>query len=321
MNDEAQAALRRESDERRHDLREVHDGRRNGYGTRWSGNGASERAVHQCPHPRCDGRISLHRRGAGPGQPHQADHARRLALRRRRRRDGMRRDGHRRHGRDADARHDRRASASLLEQRARHRPHPDDGARGAHARHHGDGEARARRRLHRRAAAPRPPSRGSTWSPSSFINEGRFPGPRYLAAGPEITTVGGLGDSAPSHIPHRGPEPRHRRLGAGGGAPHRAHADQIRRRFHQAQPLRRGDHRHGRRGNADVGGGGGDGGAGGALPQQGARPPMPARPARSSSASATASRTSTTPPSPTRRRSTCWRRPRTGISWRRASPG
>jgi imidazolonepropionase-like amidohydrolase len=37
-----------------------------------------------------------------------------------------------------------------------------------------------------------------------FIGEGRFPGPRYLAAGPEITTVGGLGDSAPSHIPHPG---------------------------------------------------------------------------------------------------------------------
>lgn len=37
-----------------------------------------------------------------------------------------------------------------------------------------------------------------------FINEGRFPGPRYLAAGPEITTVGGLGDAAPSHIPHEG---------------------------------------------------------------------------------------------------------------------
>ena len=37
-----------------------------------------------------------------------------------------------------------------------------------------------------------------------FINEGLFPGPRYLAAGPEITTVGGLGDSAPSHIPHEG---------------------------------------------------------------------------------------------------------------------
>ena len=31
-----------------------------------------------------------------------------------------------------------------------------------------------------------------------------IPGPRYLAAGPEITTVGGLGDSAPSHIPHEG---------------------------------------------------------------------------------------------------------------------
>lgn len=37
-----------------------------------------------------------------------------------------------------------------------------------------------------------------------FINEGRFPGPRYKAAGPEITTVGGLGDAAPSHIPHEG---------------------------------------------------------------------------------------------------------------------
>jgi imidazolonepropionase-like amidohydrolase len=37
-----------------------------------------------------------------------------------------------------------------------------------------------------------------------FINEGRYPGPRYLSAGPEITTVGGLGDAAPSHIPHTG---------------------------------------------------------------------------------------------------------------------
>jgi imidazolonepropionase-like amidohydrolase len=37
-----------------------------------------------------------------------------------------------------------------------------------------------------------------------FIAEGRFPGPRYLAAGPEITTVGGLGDASPSHIPHPG---------------------------------------------------------------------------------------------------------------------
>ena len=37
-----------------------------------------------------------------------------------------------------------------------------------------------------------------------FINQGRFPGPRYLAARPEITTVGGLGDAAPSHIAHPG---------------------------------------------------------------------------------------------------------------------
>ena len=32
----------------------------------------------------------------------------------------------------------------------------------------------------------------------NFINAGKIPGPRYTAAGPEITTVGGLGDS-----PHR----------------------------------------------------------------------------------------------------------------------
>jgi imidazolonepropionase-like amidohydrolase len=36
------------------------------------------------------------------------------------------------------------------------------------------------------------------------INSGMIPGPRYRAAGPEITTVGGLGDAAPSHIPHEG---------------------------------------------------------------------------------------------------------------------
>ena len=36
------------------------------------------------------------------------------------------------------------------------------------------------------------------------INKGMIPGPRYRAAGPEITTVGGLGDSAPSHSPHEG---------------------------------------------------------------------------------------------------------------------
>ena len=36
------------------------------------------------------------------------------------------------------------------------------------------------------------------------INAGRFPGPRYTAAGPEITTVGGLGDATLPHIPHEG---------------------------------------------------------------------------------------------------------------------
>ena len=36
------------------------------------------------------------------------------------------------------------------------------------------------------------------------LNAGRVPGPRYTAAGPEITTVGGLGDATPPHIPHEG---------------------------------------------------------------------------------------------------------------------
>ena len=36
------------------------------------------------------------------------------------------------------------------------------------------------------------------------INAGRFPGPRYTAAGPEITTVGGLGDATLPHIDHKG---------------------------------------------------------------------------------------------------------------------
>jgi imidazolonepropionase-like amidohydrolase len=37
-----------------------------------------------------------------------------------------------------------------------------------------------------------------------FINAGRIPGPRYTAAGPEITTVGGLGDFTLPHMPHPG---------------------------------------------------------------------------------------------------------------------
>lgn len=34
------------------------------------------------------------------------------------------------------------------------------------------------------------------------INSGKCPGPRYTAAGPEITSVGGLGDTSLPHIPH-----------------------------------------------------------------------------------------------------------------------
>ncbi|NIA69413.1 amidohydrolase family protein [Pelagibius litoralis] len=36
------------------------------------------------------------------------------------------------------------------------------------------------------------------------INQGRVPGPRYTAAGPEITAVGGLGDASKPHIPDEG---------------------------------------------------------------------------------------------------------------------
>ncbi|PHQ71387.1 MAG: cytosine deaminase [Sneathiella sp.] len=36
------------------------------------------------------------------------------------------------------------------------------------------------------------------------IAAGRFPGPRYTAASPELTTIGGLGDMTPSHIQHEG---------------------------------------------------------------------------------------------------------------------
>ena len=159
-------------------------------------------------------------------------------------------------------------------------------------------------RLHRRprSAAAAKPRLGVV--AKRFINEGRCPGPRYLAAGPEITTVGGLGDAAPSHIPHEGLNLGLVVSGPEGGAPRRPHTlikygvDSIklnlsgeeptgmgaeetpmseRRRWRWPSPRRAAAARWCRR--------------------------MPARPARSSSASGTASRTSTTPRSPTRRRS------------------
>ncbi|WP_420416059.1 amidohydrolase family protein [Pacificispira sp.] len=36
------------------------------------------------------------------------------------------------------------------------------------------------------------------------IRSGKVPGPRYTAAGPELTSVGGLGDASLPHIPHEG---------------------------------------------------------------------------------------------------------------------
>ena len=237
----------------------------------------------------------------------------------RRRRHG-RPDGHRRHGRDADARPLRRPSAPFLEQCAGHRSHPDDAARGAHARHRANGEARARCRLHhglRRRRGQAAPRRRR----SQRHQQRHDPGPALSRGGPGNHDRRRARRFRALAYPARGPQPRHRRFRPRGSAPHRAHADQIRRRFHQAQSLRRGDHRHEGGGNADVGRGSRDGGA--RRPRRAARcsPPTRARPARSFNACATASRTSTTPRSPTRRRSTCWRRTRTSISSRPASPG
>ena len=153
------------------------------------------------------GRLSLYRRGSGPGQPASSGSRGRQApvSACRLGRQSRRGHGDRRDGRHADARPDRRPPAPLVEQRARHRPHQHDGDRGAHARSRwrwrswcidagftsgrgcGGGQAAAGRRR-----------------PSASSTRAAIPGPRYLAAGPEITTVGGLGDAAPSHIPHPG---------------------------------------------------------------------------------------------------------------------
>ncbi|MFD2855561.1 hypothetical protein ACFSZS_13415 [Seohaeicola zhoushanensis] len=61
-----------------------------------------------------------------------------------------------------------------------------------------------------------------------FINEGRFPDPRYLAAGPEITTVG-AGRLGALAYPARGSEPGHRGVRPRRGAPRGPNAHQIRR--------------------------------------------------------------------------------------------
>ena len=96
-----------------------------------------------------------------------------------------------------------------------------------------------------------------------FINEGRFPGPRYLAAGPEITTVGGLGDASPSHIPHEGLN-----LGIVVSGP-----EEVRRTVRQL--IKYGVDSIKLRRDADVGRRGGDGGERGKVPQQGACRPRP----------------------------------------------
>ena len=223
-----------------------------------------------------------------------------------------RRHRDRRRGRDADARHGRGAHALLLEQRGDPGGHPAHAARGAHA-----GRPRWRRRyldagftscVGAACAKPR-----LDVVMRNAINEGRIPGPRYLAASQEITMVGGLGDEMLPHLPYPRVQLRRRRQRAGGDAPRRAHAHQIRRRLHQAQPLRRRltGMRRPKRPMSDeevamaV--------SRGQDARQARRRAMPARPNRSSSASATASRSSTTPASPTRKRSTCWRRRRTSI--------
>ena len=223
------------------------------------------RRFHQRPHSRRLGRISLQRRGRHPGQPDPAGDEGRLSPFPRTWR--RRADGHRRDGSDADARPMRRASAPLVEQCAGDRSDPDDASRGAHAGHRPDGEDRARRRFHhgsRRGRRQAPPRRGrpqrhqQRHDPRPALSrrgagdhDGRRPRRRRAVA-----------------YPARGAQSRHRGVGAGGGPPHRAHADQIRRRHDQAQSVGRRDHRDESGRDADGRGRGGDGGERGADPQQ-----------------------------------------------------
>ena len=153
------------------------------------------------------------------------------------------------------------------------------------------------------------------------INAGRFPGPRYTAAGPRDHDDGRARRRRPAPHPPRGAEPRSRRLRPRARAAHRAHPHQVRGGHHQAQPLGRGDHRHQGGGDADGGRGDRHGGERGAAAQQGPSPPTRAHRSRSSSACATESITSTTPPSPTTKPSTCSRPTRTSTSSRPGSPG
>ena len=153
-----------------------------------------------------------------------------------------------------------------------------------------------------------------------FINEGRFPGPRYLAAGPEITTVGGFGNSAPPifrtrvltlGLLYRGRRKCAARCVSSSNTASiplssifqerrsRAWALKKRRCPTKKWPWRLKKRSVGTR----------------------CFPLTPARPDPSNSASVTASRTSTMRRSPTKRRWTCSRRTKTSTSSPPASPG
>ena len=148
-----------------------------------------------------------------------------------------------------------------------------------------------------------------------------IPGPRYLAAGPEITTVGGLGDSAPSHIPHEGLN-----LGIVVSGP-----EEVRRTVRTLIKYGVDTIKLNLSGEEITGM------AAEETPMSEEEVAMAVREAKLRNKTLVGPcalvrldqamraprhrRTSITPPSPTKRRSTCWRRPKTGISSRRASPG
>ena len=130
--------------------------------------------------------------------------------------------------------------------------------------HHGDGQARARCRLHRRPRRGGGQAAARRGRQDASSTRAASPARAISPAGPEITTVGGLGDSAPSHIPHEGLN-----LGIVVSGP-----EEVRRTVRtlikygvdsiKLNLSGEDDHRHGRGRDADVGGRGGDGGAGGA---------------------------------------------------------
>ena len=110
--------------------------------------------------------------------------------------------GDRRRRRVPDAGHGRGAHAFLLERPAEPRRDPAHAAGGAHPVVRAGGQALPRHGLDSCVGAAAAKPRLDVVIRNA-INDGKIPGPRYLAASQEITVPGGLGDNTLPHLPHR----------------------------------------------------------------------------------------------------------------------